>query len=154
MGISLTLPFRAALSDLPFTGRLHLSLRNAPGVCGGGDKPMATVDGETDRLARYQTLTRTWCGLAGRGAMRRGAGRDMNRLIMNYLVVEGYKDAAELFSAEAGIAPPNDLGAIQDRMEIRRAVQSGQITRAIELVNELNPEVGVHAAHARQEDSP
>lgn len=78
----------------------------------------------------------------------------MNRLIMNYLVVEGYKDAAELFSAEAGIAPPSDLGAIQDRMEIRRAVQSGQITRAIELVNELNPEVGMHAAHARQEGSP
>jgi len=73
----------------------------------------------------------------------------MNRLIMNYLVVEGYKDAAELFSAEAGIAPPSDLGAIRDRMEIRRAVQSGQITRAIELVNELNPEVGEHAAHAR-----
>ena len=75
MGISLTLPFRAALSDLPFAGRLHLSLRKAPGVCGGGNNPMATVDGETDRRAHYQTLTRARCGLAGLGAMRAGAAR-------------------------------------------------------------------------------
>jgi len=34
-----------------------------------------------------------------------------------------------------------DLAAITDRMEIRKAVQSGDIQQAIERVNDLNPEV-------------
>ena len=67
--------------------------------------------------------------------------RDMNRLIMNYLVIEGYKDAAEHFAAETGVRPPGDLALIQDRMEIRRAIQNGRVVEAIEMVNELNPEV-------------
>ena len=65
----------------------------------------------------------------------------MNRLIMNYLVIEGYKDAAESFATETGLRPPGDLSSIQGRMEIRRAVQNGRVVEAIEMVNELNPEV-------------
>jgi hypothetical protein len=42
---------------------------------------------------------------------------------MNYLVIEGYKDAAEKFSSEAGIPPQVDLSSIEDRMKIRHAVQ-------------------------------
>lgn len=60
---------------------------------------------------------------------------------MNYLVVEGYKDAAEQFSLESGLEPTVDLQSIQERMDIRHAVQSGDIDTAIDLVNELNPEV-------------
>lgn len=37
--------------------------------------------------------------------------------------------------------PGIDLGAITDRMEIRKAVQSGNVEEAIERVNDLNPEV-------------
>lgn len=60
---------------------------------------------------------------------------------MNYLVVEGYRDAAEQFSLESGLEPTVDLQSIQERMDIRHAVQSGDIDTAIDLVNELNPEV-------------
>ncbi|KAJ2960992.1 hypothetical protein NQZ79_g3769 [Umbelopsis isabellina] len=60
---------------------------------------------------------------------------------MNYLVVEGYKDAAEQFSIESGLAPMVDIASIQDRMDIRRAVQSGNVDAAIERVNDLNPDI-------------
>lgn len=67
--------------------------------------------------------------------------RDLNRLVMNYLVIEGYKDAAEQFSLESGLEPTIDLESIQERMEIRHAIQSGDVDTAIELVNDVNPEV-------------
>lgn len=60
---------------------------------------------------------------------------------MNYLVIEGYKDAAEQFSLESGLEPTIDLESIQERMEIRHAIQSGDVDTAIELVNDVNPEV-------------
>lgn len=60
---------------------------------------------------------------------------------MNYLVIEGYKDAAEKFSKEADIPPNVDLSTIQDRMSIRMCVETGKIDDAIEKVNDLDPEV-------------
>ncbi|KAI8815076.1 hypothetical protein BJ742DRAFT_782264 [Cladochytrium replicatum] len=44
---------------------------------------------------------------------------------MSYLVIEGYKDAAEKFSLESGISAAIDLSSIEDRMKIRNAVQCG-----------------------------
>eukprot|EP00126_Sphaerothecum_destruens_P009420 Sdes_comp20502_c0_seq6m14983 len=67
--------------------------------------------------------------------------RELNKLVMNYLVIEGYKDAAEKFMKESGEAPSLDLASIEERMKIREAVQHGNISRAIELVNDLNPEI-------------
>lgn len=67
--------------------------------------------------------------------------QDLNQLVMNYLVVEGYKDAAEQFSSESGLAPTVDLQSIQERMDIRHAIQSGDVDTAIDLVNDLNPEI-------------
>ena len=67
--------------------------------------------------------------------------RDMNRLVMDYLVVEGYKEAAENFAREAGMSPQEDFESIQSRMTIRNAIQRGDIVEAIERVNDLNPEV-------------
>ncbi|KAI9481469.1 MAG: CTLH/CRA C-terminal to lish motif domain-containing protein [Benjaminiella poitrasii] len=67
--------------------------------------------------------------------------QDLNQLVMNYLVVEGYKDAAEQFSLESGLAPTVDLQSIQERMDIRHAIQSGDVDTAIDLVNDLNPEI-------------
>jgi hypothetical protein len=60
---------------------------------------------------------------------------------MNYLVIEGYKEAAEKFSSEASISPSFNLNSIEDRMNIRKAIQSGRIEEAIERVNDLDPEV-------------
>jgi hypothetical protein len=60
---------------------------------------------------------------------------------MDYLVVEGYKEAAENFAREAGMNPQMDFESIQNRMTIRNAIQAGDIVEAIERVNDLDPEV-------------
>lgn len=67
--------------------------------------------------------------------------RDLNRLIMDYLVIEGYKSAAEEFSEEASLTPPVDFESIESRMDIREALQRGDVEDAITRVNDLNPEV-------------
>ncbi|XP_065212646.1 glucose-induced degradation protein 8 homolog [Planococcus citri] len=66
---------------------------------------------------------------------------DMNKLIMNYLVTEGFKEAAEKFQQESGIDPPIDLDTTDNRIKIRDAIQSGRIEEAIALVNQLHPEL-------------
>ena len=57
--------------------------------------------------------------------------------------MQGYVDAAAIFHKESNTKPGVDLAAITDRMEIRKAVQSGDIQQAIERVNDLNPEVHI-----------
>ena len=54
---------------------------------------------------------------------------------------QGFVEAAEIFQRESGTDPGVDLRAITDRMEIRKAVQSGNVEDAIDRVNDLNPEV-------------
>lgn len=66
---------------------------------------------------------------------------DMNKLVMNFLVTEGYVEAAEKFQMESGTQPDIDLGTITDRMAVRKAVQCGNVEDAIEKVNDLNPEI-------------
>lgn len=66
---------------------------------------------------------------------------DMNRLVMNFLVTEGYVDVAEKFKSESGTEPDTDLATITDRMAVKQAVQSGDVEVAIERVNDLNPEI-------------
>mmetsp|Transcript_6391 Transcript_6391/g.11389 ORF Transcript_6391/g.11389 Transcript_6391/m.11389 type:complete len:215 (-) Transcript_6391:857-1501(-) len=65
--------------------------------------------------------------------------RALNRLVMNYLLIEGYKHAAEKFSEESGIEPELDLDLIVDRMATRVAIQNGDVQLAIEKANDLNP---------------
>lgn len=60
---------------------------------------------------------------------------------MDYLVIEGYKDAADCFSKESGLKPFVDSDSILNRMIIRGAIQRGDIDDAIGRVNELDPEV-------------
>jgi hypothetical protein len=67
----------------------------------------------------------------------------MNRLIMDYLVTNGYPAAAQKFALEANIQPV-DVESIQERVEIRTAIYSGNIQAAIEKINELNPQVRQH----------
>ena len=50
-------------------------------------------------------------------------------------------EAAQIFEKESGTSPGMDLSAINDRTDIRKAVQSGELENAIERVNDLNPEV-------------
>uniref|UniRef100_A0A8D8V4J0 Glucose-induced degradation protein 8 homolog n=1 Tax=Cacopsylla melanoneura TaxID=428564 RepID=A0A8D8V4J0_9HEMI len=66
---------------------------------------------------------------------------DMNKLIMNYLVTEGFREAAEKFQLESGITPSLDLNTMENRIKIRDAIQNGCIQEATALVNELYPEL-------------
>ena len=68
----------------------------------------------------------------------------MNRLVMNYFVTEGHVDAAREFARESGTATEVDHDTIKDRMLIRRAVQRGEVTEAMDRVNDLNPEILEH----------
>ena len=60
---------------------------------------------------------------------------------MNYLVTEGFKDAAEKFQEEAGISAGQDLSMLDNRITIRDSIQSGNIQQAITLVNQLHPQL-------------
>lgn len=60
---------------------------------------------------------------------------------MDYLVTNGYPAAANKFAAEANIQLKIDLQAIQERVDIRNAIHSGDIQVAVEKINELNPQV-------------
>ena len=56
----------------------------------------------------------------------------MNRLVMDYLVVEGHKEAAERFQAESGTHAGLDLETIAERKAVRAAVERGDISAAVE----------------------
>ncbi|SLM36355.1 LisH dimerisation motif, subgroup [Lasallia pustulata] len=66
---------------------------------------------------------------------------DINYVIMDYLIREGYPSAAQKFALEANIQPTIDLESIQERVEIRNAIYGGDIQSAIERINELNPQI-------------
>jgi len=65
----------------------------------------------------------------------------MNKLVMNYLVTEGFKDAAERFQEEAGVSAGQDLSMLDNRINIRDNIQAGKIEEAITLVNQLHPQL-------------
>lgn len=65
----------------------------------------------------------------------------LNSLIMDYLVVEGFKETAEEFSKESGVTPAQEMDTLNTRFQIRQAIRSGQILDAITLANEMHPEV-------------
>lgn len=67
--------------------------------------------------------------------------RDLDSLVMNFLVVEGYKEAAECFSRESGLTAPPDHAAISARNKLRKALLSGEIEAAIDLLNDFHPEL-------------
>lgn len=69
--------------------------------------------------------------------------RDINNLIMDYLITEGYPSAARNFAAEANIQPKADFESINERVEIRDSIHRGDLQTAIEKINELNPQVRV-----------
>lgn len=66
---------------------------------------------------------------------------DINFVIMDYLISEGYPRAAEKFANEANLQMPADEESIQARVEIRKAIHAGDIDTAINRINDLNPQI-------------
>lgn len=68
-------------------------------------------------------------------------GSDINALILDYLTMEGYPQAAANFSKEANLQPQQDKSFVHARQQIRSAIHNGKIDEAIILLNHFNPEV-------------
>lgn len=65
----------------------------------------------------------------------------LNSLVLNYLVTEGYRQAAEQFREESGCRMQFDPEEIDQRMRIRKAVMEGEIDEAISAVNEFDSQI-------------
>ena len=74
----------------------------------------------------------------------------MNKLILNFLIVEGYQQGAQKFIKEAAIDMKDPINQdvfidlqteqlIDQRMQVRKLILNGEIRKAIALVNEINP---------------
>ena len=77
--------------------------------------------------------------------------QDMNKLVLNYLIIEGYKDASEKFIKETGIKghllniiiAEYDSDLLEKRMKIRTLIMSGKIDEAVNDINDINSEVTI-----------
>lgn len=63
----------------------------------------------------------------------------INQIIMNFLIAEGYQHVASRFQAESGTQPSVPLSSISNRVYIRNAIVDGKIAAATEAVNALQP---------------
>eukprot|EP00826_Nyctotherus_ovalis_P056173 TRINITY_DN7535_c0_g1_i4.p2 TRINITY_DN7535_c0_g1~~TRINITY_DN7535_c0_g1_i4.p2 ORF type:complete len:103 (+),score=37.01 TRINITY_DN7535_c0_g1_i4:104-412(+) len=67
---------------------------------------------------------------------------DMNKLVLNFLSLEGYKEAAERFMRETGLGlDEEEKYVLRERKEIRELIQNDSIEEAIDRINSLCPEV-------------
>lgn len=64
------------------------------------------------------------------------------RISPNPFVQQGYLEAAKAFERESGASTGDNLESAESRSQIRSRIQSGQIPEAVELINDLYPEVG------------
>lgn len=83
---------------------------------------------------------------------------DLNALVFEYLLIEGFSEAAVEFARETGLPHDIDHEMIQERMGIRDAVEEGRVEEAVRRVNELDPEASPHFSftigHERTYGSP
>ncbi|KAJ5884606.1 hypothetical protein N7504_012178 [Penicillium tannophilum] len=87
------------------------------------------------------TTTPTWHQFERKVDEVKPSKTDINYLVMDYLITNGYPAAAKKFAIEANIQRKPDLECIQERVEIRTAIHSGNIQLAIEKINDLNPQI-------------
>jgi len=60
---------------------------------------------------------------------------------MNYLVTEGFKDAAQNFQQESRTDPGIDLETLDPRIRILESIQCGEIQEAVGMINSYKPEL-------------
>ncbi|KAH8928485.1 lish motif-containing protein [Atractiella rhizophila] len=66
---------------------------------------------------------------------------DLNQLIMDYLIIEGYPKAAKNFAREAKMDSPVDIEGIERRVDIQKAARAGKIEDAMKMCNDLSTEI-------------
>ncbi|KAL0222068.1 hypothetical protein RCL1_001922 [Eukaryota sp. TZLM3-RCL] len=67
--------------------------------------------------------------------------KQLDELVMDYLVVEGYKDAAEAFAEESGVDPGVNLSTMEQRMAVRASIVDGNIDAAKDAINNIDVEI-------------
>lgn len=67
--------------------------------------------------------------------------REINILVMDFLVKGGYPEAAARFAEEANIEPKFDDSYMSERVRIKKAIYHGNLQTAIEEINDVNPQV-------------
>lgn len=66
---------------------------------------------------------------------------DINSIILDYLTMEGYPQAAAKFSREANLPLQHDHNSITVRRRIQTYIHRGEIEKAISDLNDLDPEI-------------
>jgi glucose-induced degradation protein 8 len=68
---------------------------------------------------------------------------ELNKLVMNYLILEGHKEGALNFQKESGLQCDDmiDSDIIDARVQVKKLILAGELDQAIKALNELNPEV-------------
>ncbi|KAI1132286.1 ran binding protein in the microtubule-organising centre [Nemania abortiva] len=66
---------------------------------------------------------------------------DINALILDYLTVAGYPNAAAKFSSEANLQPQQPTSAIQQRVRIQKFIHRGEIENALKALNDVYPSI-------------
>ncbi|RYP91327.1 hypothetical protein DL770_002561 [Monosporascus sp. CRB-9-2] len=69
------------------------------------------------------------------------ARSDINALILDYLTVAGYPNAAARFCTEANLNPQQDNEVIEVRQRIQKSIHQGDIEAAIQTLNDLDPSI-------------
>jgi len=115
------------------TGSLGPAASNIVTLTGGSSNSGLPGDRQPLEVTRDEWMTKM--------ESQHVARADMNKLIMNYLVTEGFKEAAEKFQKESGVETSVDLDSIDLRIRIKELILQGQIQEAIALVNDFHPEL-------------
>lgn len=66
---------------------------------------------------------------------------DINALILDYLTVAGYPNAAAKFTSEANLQPQQPTSAIQERLMIQNFIHRGDIENALDELNDKYPSI-------------
>ncbi|KAI1090310.1 CTLH/CRA C-terminal to lish motif domain-containing protein [Rostrohypoxylon terebratum] len=66
---------------------------------------------------------------------------EINALILDYLTVAGYPNAAAKFSSEANLSPQQPSSAIHARQQIQTFIHKGEIDSAIHALNDFDPSI-------------
>lgn len=67
---------------------------------------------------------------------------DLNRLVMNFFLVEGYKEAAECLARESKTELSSfDITFMDQRIQVKQLIHQGNIDQAISKITDLNPDI-------------
>ena len=92
----------------------------------------------TNELKQGKISNEKWNGELSKIKINRD---DMNKLVLNYLIIEGYKEAVIKFTKESNLTCEYDLELLEKRIQIRNLIIKGKIDEAINLINNINSEI-------------